>query len=137
MPNETALLPVQAGIYSVLTGDAQLTALVGVDGVLDDVPEPKPYPYVVIGEAVETPDNVHGAFGSRVAATLHVWSEHRGYSEALDIAGHLMRLLDHQDVPIPDRGLIACRHEQTITMRDPDPDVRHVVVRFSFDTFQL
>lgn len=135
--NETALLVVQAAIHQILSGDATLTAIVGEDGVLDDVPEPKHYPFVVIGDGIETPDNVHGGFGSRVAHTLHVWSEHRGSREALDITGHIMRLLDHRAIPVAGRQMVACRHEQTITLRDPDPDVRHVAVRFTFESFKL
>jgi hypothetical protein len=131
--NETALLAVQAAVFNTLNGDTALSALAGVH---DHVPEGETYPYVVVGEGVETPDNTHDNFGSRVAATLHIWSHYRGYAEALQILGHLMRLLDHQDLEVLGRGFVACRHDQTVTMRDPDPDVRHVVVRFAFDTYQ-
>lgn len=133
MANTTALGALQAAIYARLKADPALTA--AVSGVWDEPPEGAAYPYVVIGDAVETPDNNLAAFGSRVVATLHVWSSYRGFSQANTIAGHLMRLLDHQPLTVAGRGLIAARHEQTITMRDPDTDVRHVAVRFAFETY--
>lgn len=134
MDNATALLPVQKALYDTLAADPALFALVGLPA--DHVAEARPYPFVVIGDAVETPGNTHDNFGSRVAHTLHVWSEAKGFAQALTITGHLMRLLDHQQIPVTGRQLVAVRHEQTVTMRDPDPDVRHIAVRFIFETFQ-
>jgi hypothetical protein len=131
--NSSALLAVQGAIYDELTSDLELA---GLAGVYDDVPEAVAYPYVVIGEGVETPSNNHSDFGSRVSATLHVFSEYRGYAEVNAIVNRLMTLLDHNyDIAIPGRLLVAIRHEQTVLMHDSDPDVRHAVVRFSFETF--
>lgn len=131
--NELALLPVQGAMYAAIKADAALNTAVG-GRVYDEVPEAATYPYVVLGDAVETPDNEVAAFASRVAATLHVWSTYRGFRQALDIAGHLIRVFDRQPLTVPGRGVVAVRHEQTITMRDPDSDVRHVAVRFAVET---
>lgn len=132
--NDTALLALQGAVLARLLADLDLAELVG-DRVYDEVPEGTPKPYISIGDAVETPDNELAAFGSRVAHSLHVWSAYGGYAESLGIVARLMRLLDHQPLTVPGRGVVAVRHEQTVTMRDPDPDVRHVVVRFAFDTY--
>lgn len=132
-PNSLAALPIQGAMFARIKGDATLNAAIG-GRVHDDVPETAVYPYVVLGEAVETPDNEVAAFGSRVVTTLHVWSAYRGFKEALEIAGHLVRLFDRQPLTVAGRELIAVRHEQTITMRDPDSDVRHVAVRFAVET---
>lgn len=132
-PNSLALLPVQGAMYARIRADATLNAAIG-GRVYDEVPEGAVYPYVVIGDGVETPDNEVAAFASRVAATLHVWSAYRGFRQALDIADHLIRVFDRQPLAVPGRDLVAVRHEQTITLRDPDSDVRHVVVRFAVET---
>jgi hypothetical protein len=66
--------------------------------------------------------------------TLHIWSDYGGFAEALGIVRHLMRVIDHQPIAVPGRQLVYAHHEQTVTMRDPDPDVRHVSVRFAFET---
>jgi hypothetical protein len=130
--NTSALLAVQAAIYDVLTSDATLAAMAAV---YDWVPEPASYPYVTLGEDIETPDNVLGDFGSRVSTTLHVWSRYRGFAEMKPIIARIMELLDHQDFTVEGRTLIVCRHEQTLTLRDPDPDVRHGTIRFSIETY--
>jgi hypothetical protein len=130
--NHSALLPVQAAIYDTLTSDMTLA---GLAGVYDNVPEAVAYPYIVIGEGIETPANAHNEFGSRVSTTLHVFSEYRGYLEANTIVDRIMTLLDHENITIDGRDLVAIRHEQTVLMHDSDPDVRHAVIRFSFETF--
>lgn len=132
--NGLALLPVQGAMFARIKADAALNTAIG-GRVYDEVPENAVYPYVVLGEGVETPDNELAAYESRVAETLHVWSAYRGFAEALTIAGHLIRVFDHQPLAVPGRGLVAVRHEQTVTMRDPDSDVRHAVVRFAVDTY--
>jgi len=134
--NSLALLPLQGAMYQAIKADPGLDPLIG-DRVYDEPPESASYPYVVIGEAVETPDNEVAAYASRVAATLHVWSAYQGFREALDIAGHLVRLFDHQPLTVPGRGVVAVRHEQTVTLRDPDSDLRHVVIRFAADTHPI
>lgn len=134
MANSSALLPLQGAIYALLQGDPGLGLDIG-DRVYDEVPESAARPYVTIGDAVETPANDVAAFGSRVVETLHVWSDYLGFAQALTVADHLIRLLDHQALEVPGRGLVYAHHEQTITLRDPDPDVRHVAVRFAFETY--
>lgn len=133
MSNSSALAPVQQAIFTRLTGDTALMAV--ITGVHDTVPEPSLYPYVVIGESIETPDNQLGQFGSRISATLHIWSRYRGMAETNTIINHVVRILDHAPVAIGGRTLIAVRLEQILTLRDTDPDLRHGVVRFTVETY--
>lgn len=131
---ETALLVLQTALYERLAADQTLAGM--VQGVFDHVPEPVAYPYVVVGEAVETPRNHHGGYGREVLATLHVWSAYRGFAEALRIAARLVELLDHRDLAAAGHATVAVRHEQTLTLRDPDPKIRHVPVSFRVVTEQ-
>lgn len=126
--NADVLLPVQRALYARLTG-------LDLD-VYDDVPEGAEFPYVVVGEATTVPDNTLTDFGHRSTVTAHVWSAYSGYSEALGIAGQLVAALDHQPLEVAGFDVIAVHHEQTVTMRDPDRDVRHVPVRFAIYTEQ-
>ena len=126
--------PTQAAIFAKLTADAMLsTMLVGVfDG---DAPEGTAFPYVLIGDAIETPDNAHGAFGRQTVQTLHVWSEYRGFAEASSIAYRLQELLDEQPLDITGHRHVATRFEFAQTLTDPDrPGLRHVPVRFRIIT---
>ncbi len=125
MSNADVLAPIQVAILDRLS--PTLTAL-------DEVPKKTAYPYVVVGEATSTPRGANDRFGARTTITLHVWSAYHGWGEALGIVDDLMLLLDHQPLPISGHSTVAVRHEQTATMRDPDPDLRHAVVRFSIET---
>jgi len=125
--------PTQAAIFAKLTGDPLLMGM--VTGVFDDVPEDATLPYVVVGDAIETPDNCHGAFGRQTVQTLHVWSGYRGFAEANAISYRLQELLDHQPLTITGHRHVATRFEFAQTLNDPDkPGLRHVPVRFRIIT---
>ncbi|WP_030744450.1 DUF3168 domain-containing protein [Streptomyces sp. NRRL F-5135] len=130
------MLPVQRAVYGKLTGDAPLMA--AISGVYDYTPEDIPYPFVVIGEAIETPDNRHGGFGRQTVITLHVWSRYRGYAQALAIGARITALLDHQPLTIAGQAHIVTRFEFSQTLTDPEPpgDIRHLVLRYRVLTEQ-
>lgn len=134
--------PASLALYRRLSGDATLRGLLGVavaapdteNGVYDSwAPEDAPDRYVTVSDLIETPYNTHGAWGADVVATLHVWTRGvRSWTPGLGIAARIKTLLDHQPLPLVDApGLVvtAVRHEQTLTLGDPDPEVRHLPVR--------
>ncbi|MCZ7414316.1 DUF3168 domain-containing protein [Streptomyces sp. WMMC897] len=122
--------PIQRALYQLLTGDAVLMDL--ITAVVDYPPEDQPYPFLQLGDAVETPDNAHDRHGSQTVVTLHVWSQYRGYAQALGIAGRLVELLDHQPLTITGHRHVVTRLVQVLTLTDPEPpgDIRHVPVTF-------
>ena len=132
----TPMLPVQGAILDVLSGDATLAGM--TDAIYDYLPEDVPYPFVVIGESVETPDNRHNGFGRQTAITLHVWSQYRGYAQALRIGARITELLDHQPLVLAGLDWIATRFEFSQTLTDPEPpgDIRHLVLRYRVVTEQ-
>lgn len=122
-------LAVQRAIYRTLAEDDELQSL--VSGVFDDVPEGTEFPYVVIGESTLIPDNYLTGFGREVRVTLHVWSQYRGFAEALEIADRVCQLLDHQPLAVEGWEHIATRLDFMETLHDPDPSLRHVPIQFS------
>lgn len=130
------MLAVQSAVYARLKGDATLTGM--ISGVYDYVPEDATYPFVVIGEALETPDNRHGGFGRQTVITLHAWSRYQGYAQVLRIGARVTELLDHQPLTIPGLSWIATRFEFSQTLTDPEPpgDIRHLVLRYRIVTEQ-
>lgn len=122
-------LPIQTAVYTLLAADATLTTTLGA-GVYDEVPETASYPYVVVGEAYETPDNAHDRYGRRTSITLHVWSDHDGFSQAATIGSRVVELLDHTPLTVSGWAHIVTRFEFSQTLRDPDPNLRHMPIRF-------
>lgn len=133
---ESPLFPIQQAIYDLLTGDSELMGL--VTGVFDHVPEGTDYPYVVIGEATQVPDNRHGGFGASTTETLHVWTRERGFAGALAIETRIRQLLDERPLAVAGHHLVAVRYEFSQTLIDPEPpgDIRHAPIRFRVTTEQ-
>lgn len=113
-------------MYEALNGSVSAT-------VQDNVPENINKPYVTIGEVTGIPDNWHGGFGWDILTTLHVWTKSHGYKSALNIAQEIVDILDHQlsALNLSDSWyVVSIRFAQLQTMRDPDPEIRHVPVQF-------
>ncbi|MDX3235652.1 DUF3168 domain-containing protein [Streptomyces sp. ME03-5709C] len=136
MTAPAAMLPVQAAVYARLTDDPELTDQ--ISGVYDYVPETAAYPFVVIGEETEIPDNRHRGFGRQTAVTLHVFSQYRGYRQVLQLGSLVTALLDHQPLTIEGLNHVATRFEFSQTLTDPEPpgDIRHLVLRYRITTEQ-
>ncbi|QKY79502.1 tail terminator [Streptomyces phage Lizz] len=127
--------PTAAGPFNELLAGLYATLDTGLDsaGVYDDVPERITKPYVTMGEMFSIPDNWHGGFGWDILFTTHVWTKARGFKSAIDIANEIIALLDHKRLAIdlPDSwSVVSIRFVQLQTLRDPDPEIRHVPVQF-------
>jgi hypothetical protein len=139
LPALSPAVPLQAGIYTRLTGDATLMAL--IDGVFDGVPE-EADSYVTIDESIESPDNTHGGFGSVTLWTLRIWTKARGHLTGLQVEARIRELLDHQhvalDALVSGHTVVMCHFEQRLALVDPEPpgDTRHVPVIYRFSTEQ-
>ncbi|MFJ9382028.1 DUF3168 domain-containing protein [Streptomyces sp. NPDC101455] len=129
-----AALPTQAAIRDALLADVPLMDL--IEGVFDWVEEKQPYPYIVIGEAMETPANAHDRYGSEVLETLHIWDRNRGFAQSLTIAARVIQALDHTPLTIEGHVHRWTRFVSQQTLRDPEPpgDLRHVPMTFRIGT---
>ncbi|WP_152476606.1 DUF3168 domain-containing protein [Nocardiopsis salina] len=137
VPARRPMADIQSALYQRLTAeDADLGA-----AVYDYVPEPEAaaWPYVTIGEAIETPANAHDFIGRDTTVTLHVWSKYRGFAEANAVANRVTALLDHRPADLdigPGQYTTSLRFEFGQTLRDENPEVRHAVIRFRIRTAQ-
>lgn len=142
---------VQQAFVTVSRADATLTSLLApikgsspaVPAVVDGPPEGQAYPYVVVGEHLSISDNDLTSKGREVTETLHVWTKTRGMAPGQAIANRLGALFDHQ-VATMTAALTGSGHrcvrielEFDQALRDPDPEIRHHVLRFRVVTAQL
>lgn len=124
---------IQTAIYQRLSADAELAGL-GAQ-VRDYVDEDLRHPYVSIGEiTTEAPDNAHDMIGRATTIYTHVWSKERAWDEANDIADRVTQLLDHQPMTVPGHRVVSVRFEFGQNLRDENPQIRHVAMRFRITT---
>lgn len=129
MSTPTAAPPfneLQKQLFVALDGDISAS-------VYDHVPEDVSMPWVTIGEVFGVPDNWHGGFGWDILATIHVWTKSLGFKSALDIVNEIIPILDHKRASLALPGswsVVSIRFVSLSTMRDPDPEIRHVPVQF-------
>ena len=129
---ESTLSPLQSALYTKLTGNVPFMA--AVTGLFDWVPEGTAYPYVTFGEAMATPRNAQDRFGRRTVETLHVWSKQQGMLQVANIMSLITQALDHQTLTVTGHDAVMVHHEFEQTLNDPDPEIRHGVIRFAITT---
>lgn len=127
---DLASLAVRDAVRAALLADEALASL--VQGVLDYVPEDQAFPYIALGDVVETPADAHDRFGSETLLTLHIWSKYRGYAQGLTIATRVRQALDHTPLDIDGHRWTWTRFVSLQTLTDPEPpgDIRHLPMAF-------
>jgi hypothetical protein len=123
-------LALQEAVFALLSGDAELSALLGGPHVYDGAPRNAAPPYVHLGETTQRDWSTSTEAGAEIAFALVVWSTALGKSEALAIAGRLDALLDDAPLTIAGWRLVNLRHVATETSRDAGLKGRRAVVRF-------
>lgn len=136
MTAKSPIHPVQTAIYQRLKNDATLAGM--VTGVYDYVPEGTAYPYVRIGDHLSIPDNTHDTYGREITTTIHIWTRSRGNAQGQAIAARIGELLDHRprDLAVAGHKVVSIRQEFDQVLPDPDPEVRHHILRFRIQTEQ-
>jgi Protein of unknown function (DUF3168) len=131
-PTYSAILEHQIAIIARLTADSALMAR--VSGIFDvgGVPEFQAYPFVALGEHVETPWPVFRKVGRNLLLLFHIWSQQPSFDEALLILGDLIRLLDHKPLgTLTHFGNSKLEYEMSAQQNDPDDStIRHMPVHF-------
>jgi len=124
MAGGTFLWQLQQAIYSALTGDATLVAL--VTGIYDYVPTNANAPYVVIGEELsEERFDTMGKYGRQASLVIHTWSRYRGMKEVLTILDRVLVVLDGVALTFTGWTHTHTWHESTDTAREADGLTRH------------
>lgn len=124
-----AAFALQTALYTALNGSI-------TGGVYDEVPDGADYPYTVIGEDTDIPDDLRDVEGQEVTATLHTWSASPGAKEVKTIRGEIDAILHRTPLSLSGARCWYAGREFSQTIRDEDPDtgepLRHGVVRYRF-----
>ncbi len=106
-------------IHAVLAGDADLTALIGPDGIRDRLATGVPLSALVIAELTTNDYSTATEPGEEHLLTLQVWSDGAGRRQAQEIAEIVRSLLHDAALPLAGHALIGLRHISTRTRREP------------------
>jgi len=127
-------LAVQTSIYSALTANATLLAM--VEGVYDSVPQTETFPYITIGEDAHTNWSTSNNLGHEVLATVNVWSranlrsKERGRKETKTIQGEIFNTLNRASLTYAGYHIINIEEESSDSFVDADNLTRHGVQTF-------
>jgi len=150
-PTRSPATPIQRAIVTRLRADTTLITLLApiknvtpnTPAVVDQPPEGQPKPYVRVGDHLSIPDNDHTSKGREGTETIHVWTQTRSNAQGQAIADAITASLDHQVAELSallaadGHKCISIRQEFDQALEDPDPQIRHHIVRFRIQTQQL
>lgn len=120
----------QKTIYSALTADAALTALLSGQKIYDDVPQGTPFPYITLGESSVRDWSTGSEDGDEHVLTMHVWSRAKGRQQVHQIMDALHGTLDDAELSLNGHTLINLRHELSEARREADGETYHGIVRY-------
>lgn len=120
----------QQSIFSTLTANATVNALLGPNRIFDDVPQGSPLPYLTLGQTTVRDWSTGTEDGNEHILTLHVWSDARGKKQASEIVGAIRTALHDQPLTLVGHRLVNLRHEFSEARREPDGATIHAIARF-------
>jgi hypothetical protein len=128
----------QTALYNRLSGEISVTSNRGavVVPVLDEVLNGQEFPYITLGSetAMDNSDLVRR--GDEITYTLDIWSTYRGRKEIIDIIDQIDTLLSDGrgalDLGAGWQCAVMTPAEFAEIVSDPDPTIRHGVVRYRF-----
>jgi len=129
----------QRALYSKLTGDAPLMAL--ITGVYADVQQPAEpeddtlFPYVTFGQDNLERWDTKTDFGVNALCQIDVWSRQNNYLEAKEVASNIHRVLHATSLTITDATHVLTRVESEDYTVDEDGHTKRglMLVRVVYD----
>lgn len=125
----------QSAIFTRLSGDTALVTTLGA-AVYDHVPEGAAFPYVVIGDVTEAPNDTMGTTGRDITVTIHYWSQYAGNKQIHQIHNRVDELLDRWEPTVSGWNAVEMSADFYDTFRDPDAVTRHGVARYRVHAHQ-
>ena len=119
-----------AGLFEVLTTDAELQTLLGGAKVFDRVPERVAFPYVVIGRTSTTDYSTSTEDGVAIILFIHCWSQAAGREEVHAIQQRIEAVLEASPPGLAAHHLINLRNQFSEVQRDHGRGIMHGLTRY-------
>jgi hypothetical protein len=134
--NQSALLPLFKAIEAAVTGDMELYELLQDRRFYGDTPPTGSHPpYITVGTTSEDPADTFGTYGSQGILELHLWGRSR--AQALEMWGHVKRILHDTALPLDGHQLITGSIRFVTDSRDPVEPVWHAVTQYAYRTMAV
>ena len=118
-------------LFDALVGNPTLLGIGTGVLVFDHVPQETPYPFVAIGELVDTPtDHDDTERMSNMSITIHSYSRQWGRKETHDIQVEITKTLHRANLAVTGFKFVSIDHEQSQSFTDDDGNTRHGIVEF-------
>lgn len=126
----TAAAALQAAIFTHLSADAALVALVGSN--IHDQPPPGPLPglHVVLGEEDATAETDTSGALARHEVQITVLSEEAGFAAVKQVAGAVAAALDDPSLTLASGRLVTMRFLRARALRGKASSARRIELRF-------
>lgn len=96
----------QMAIHALLTGDINLTEMLGGPHVYDEAPARLKLPLVILGPVTTLDWGSSDSVGDEIEITIEIWSSKRGKVEAMNIAARIRELLETMTFDGSDHRLV-------------------------------
>lgn len=126
----SAAVDLQKALFSALSGDAALSALIGENKVFDHAPADIAFPYLTFGRTSVFDWSTGTESGTEQLFTLHIWSKTKGKKETLEIIDAVQNRLQQEPLILDDHSLVNLRFEFAEARYDDDLSVHHGLLRF-------
>ncbi|MFK4824091.1 DUF3168 domain-containing protein [Paenochrobactrum sp. BZR 588] len=91
----SASISLQKAIYDLLRNDADVSAKLGTNRILDHVPPTTGFPYITLGSSVVYDWSTDSEPGQEHLISLHIWAQSSGRKFVLEVIELIAQKLDH------------------------------------------
>lgn len=115
---DTSLWEVQKAIVSTLTGSTTVTSLIG-SAIYDEPPTNVQYPYVVVMDGEELPNDNHNRLGFEATCTLFIYTKSSGlgWYQAVKILDAFNEVLNRKRLELDTLFCEICKLDNVIKNR--------------------
>lgn len=124
----------QAAIYSKLTGNSPLMAL--IKGVYADAQQPADagaltdFPYVTIGQDNGASWDTKTTFGTEAICQIDIWSRSNNFTQAKTIGSAITDALHQQPLTITGASHVLTFQQSEVYSKDPDGHTKRGMLMF-------
>lgn len=127
MPNFSPI-PLQQAVYSSLSADSALNAL--ITGIFDHVPQATNYPYIIFSNVAVADWSTKTNLGTQQTLTLSVWSREGGRLQAATIMERVAALLHNAALTLSGESLVSLRFSGSDSLLQDDGVTYRADMRF-------